>query len=112
MDSYDATGKVTIGTPNDKGVDCHHQSMGSQTVQTKNIPKIKHPKKQHPNMCELQKDGGSAGTELDQTQGSDSRGMSDLQGGANRKITKQSSKQNKKSTLKEEEQKEQLKLDA
>ena len=80
MESYDATGKVTIGTPStsDKVVDCHHQSMEYQTVQTKNIPKIKDPKKQHQNMCELQKDGGSAGTELDQTQGNDSRGMTDL----------------------------------
>ena len=113
LDGHDATGKVTIGTPNDKVVDSQHQSTKPHKVQAKDIPKTKDPKEQQQNTCEVQKDIASAGTVLDQTQGNNSGGMADLQGGANRKAGKQNSKQTKKtekSKLKEDEQEEQLKL--
>ena len=41
---HDATGKVTIGTPNDKVVDSQHQSTKPYKVQAKDIPKTKDPK--------------------------------------------------------------------
>ena len=110
MDGHDATGKVTIGTPNDKVVDSQHQSTKPHKVQAKDIPKTK---ERQQNTCEVQKDIASAGSVLDQTQGNNSGGMADLQGGANRKASKQNSKQTKKtekSKLKEDEQEEQLKL--
>ena len=88
---HDATGKVTIGTPNDKVVDSQHQSTKPHKVQAKDIPKTKDPKEQQQNTCEVQKDIASAGTVLDQTQGNNSRGMADLQDGANRKASKQNS---------------------
>ena len=90
LDGHDATGKVTIGTPNDKVVDSQHQSTKPHKVQAKDIPNTKDPKEQQQNTCEVQKVIASAGTVLDQTQGNNSGGMVDLQGGANRKASKQS----------------------
>ena len=41
LDGHDPTGKVTIGTPNDKVVDSQHQSTKPYKVQAKDIPKLR-----------------------------------------------------------------------